>query len=31
VQVFNWRDVIPYSDKLEALPLALMLFYFGSR
>lgn len=31
VQLFNWQDVIPYSDKLEALPLALMLFYFGSR
>ncbi len=31
VQVFDWRDVIPYSEKLEALPLALMLFYFGSR
>jgi len=31
VQLFDWQEVIPYSDKLEALPLALMLFYFGSR
>lgn len=30
-QLFDWREAIPYSDKLEALPLALMLFYFGSR
>jgi len=30
-QLFDWRDAIPYSQKLEALPLALMLFYFGSR
>lgn len=31
VQVFDWQQVIPFSEKLEALPLALMLFYFGSR
>lgn len=31
VQLFDWQNVIPFSDKLEALPLALMLFYFGSR
>ncbi len=31
VQLFDWQQVIPFSDKLEALPLALMLFYFGSR
>lgn len=31
VQLFDWQSVIPFSDKLEALPLALMLFYFGSR
>ncbi len=30
-QLFDWRQAMPYSDKLEALPLALMLFYFGSR
>lgn len=31
VQLFGWQQQIPYGDKLEALPLALMLFYFGSR
>jgi len=31
VQVFEWQQRIPYGDKLEMLPLALMLFYFGSR
>ena len=31
VQVFGWQDRIPYGAKLEVLPLALMLFYFGSR
>jgi hypothetical protein len=31
VQLFGWQQTIPYADKLEALPLALMLFYFGSR
>jgi hypothetical protein len=31
VQIFGWQDRIPYGAKLEVLPLALMLFYFGSR
>ena len=31
VQLFGWQQSIPLGDKLEALPLALMLFYFGSR
>ena len=31
VQIFGWQHSVPYGDKLEALPLALMLFYFGSR
>ena len=31
LQLFGWQSVIPHGDKLEALPLALMLFYFGSR
>jgi hypothetical protein len=31
VQLFGWQQIIPYGEKLEALPLALMLFYFGSR
>ena len=31
VQLFGWQQSLPYADKLEALPLALMLFYFGSR
>ena len=31
VQLFGWQQSIPFAEKLEALPLALMLFYFGSR
>lgn len=31
VNLFGWQEVIPLGAKLEALPLALMLFYFGSR
>ncbi len=31
LQLTGWQSVMPYGDKLEALPLALMLFYFGSR
>jgi len=31
VQILGWQARIPYGEKLEALPLALMLFYFGSR
>ncbi len=31
VQLCDWQQAVPYGDKLEALPLALMLFYFGSR
>ncbi len=31
VQLFGWQQRIPYGEKLEVLPLALMLFYFGSR
>ena len=31
LQLTGWQSVIPHGDKLEALPLALMLFYFGSR
>ncbi len=31
LQLTGWQSAIPYGDKLEALPLALMLFYFGSR
>jgi hypothetical protein len=31
VQLFDWQQAVPYGDKLEALPLGLMLFYFGSR
>ncbi len=31
VQMFGWQQQMPFGDKLEALPLALMLFYFGSR
>lgn len=27
----GWQSFIPHAEKLEALPLALMLFYFGSR
>ncbi len=31
LQLTGWQSLIPYGQKLEALPLALMLFYFGSR
>ena len=31
VQILAWEHRIPYGEKLEVLPLALMLFYFGSR
>jgi len=31
VQLSGWQERIPYGAKLEVLPLALMLFYFGSR
>ena len=31
VQMFGWQQQVPFGEKLEALPLALMLFYFGSR
>ncbi len=31
VQLFGWQQRILYGEKLEVLPLALMLFYFGSR
>lgn len=31
LQLTGWQSLIPHGDKLEALPLALMLFYFGSR
>lgn len=31
VQLLGWEHRIPYGEKLEVLPLALMLFYFGSR
>jgi len=31
IQLGGWQHAIPYVDKLEGLPLALMLFYFGSR
>ena len=31
LQLTGWQALVPYADKLEALPLALMLFYFGSR
>lgn len=31
LQLAGWQSSIPYGDKLEGLPLALMLFYFGSR
>ena len=31
VQMCGWQERIPYADKIEPLPLALMLFYFGSR
>ena len=31
IQLTGWQSLIPHGDKLESLPLALMLFYFGSR
>lgn len=31
LQLTGWQSAIPHAEKLEALPLALMLFYFGSR
>jgi hypothetical protein len=31
LQLTGWQSLIPYGEKLEALPLAMMLFYFGSR
>ncbi len=31
LQLTGWQSLIPHGEKLEALPLALMLFYFGSR
>jgi hypothetical protein len=31
IQLAGWQHAIPYGEKLEAIPLALMLFYFGSR
>jgi len=31
VQILGWRQRFPFGEKLEILPLALMLFYFGSR
>ena len=31
LQLTGWQSMVPHADKLEALPLALMLFYFGSR
>ena len=31
VHLLGWQNQVPYAQKLEALPLALMLFYFGSR
>jgi len=31
LQLTGVEGLIPYGDKLESLPLALMLFYFGSR
>lgn len=31
IQLCGWQQVIPFGDKLEGVPLALMLFYFGSR
>ena len=30
-QLTGWQSIMPNGEKLEALPLALMLFYFGSR
>jgi hypothetical protein len=31
MQLFGWHHLISYGEKIEAIPLALMLFYFGSR
>ena len=31
VQLLGWQQKIPMGDRLDTLPLALMLFYFGSR
>jgi hypothetical protein len=31
LHLFGWQTYVPHADTLEALPLALMLFYFGSR
>lgn len=31
LQMTGWQGLIPHGEKFEALPLALMLFYFGSR
>ncbi len=31
LQLSGWQSLVPHGEKLEALPLALMLFYFGSR
>jgi hypothetical protein len=31
VQILGWQQTFPFADKLDVLPLALMLFYFGSR
>jgi hypothetical protein len=31
LQLTGWHALVPHGEKLEALPLALMLFYFGSR
>ena len=31
LQLTGWQSFVPGGDKFEALPLALMLFYFGSR
>lgn len=31
VQLLGWQQRFAFGDKLEILPLALMLFYFGSR
>ena len=31
LQLTGWHTFVPHAEKLEALPLALMLFYFGSR
>ena len=31
LHLLGWHAYVPHADKFEALPLALMLFYFGSR